>query len=465
MHVRHATLALNFIIIVSALVWPSIFAMTSHKHIPVEVLLQCAQYFDIPTLKNFRLASRATATTGAEQLFHSVILRLCSVIYPTKVPNESPMHLSAVLESHKLKHLVKQVIVDARHGVHYEERQEDPTDGDIWNGYTNDFLPTPWAEALCNMYRFPSLKEVDFAFNEHCGIHMDDEFQQDVVYRGHYQRLLFATLSKAAGCDSLSIRNMQDALIANADATKEVGAVKERLKKLGIWPFCDLRGIHFPHLNSLALGHWTIAHDWQIEWITSHGQTLQSLTLDDCPIVYALNIDAKIAAANWPHEFNSDSDIVTHNIRKYYTTRWSDVLPRLQTHLLHLKNFGMAPRPFKDEERSHKLIFETRYHLPSRIEPARYMNFEYWFKPSTPWFQHKAQGWTFRIQNEHGIMIDTNEPDEGDDRRDEEALDRFLRAIGTSDAEIARMKVLDWQPGVGWCMPSMKHTDRPKEQQ
>lgn len=55
----------------------------------------------------------------------------------------------------------------------------------------------------------------------------------------------------------------------------------------GYVPKCDLRGLHFPKLQSLVLCHMTFSHDWQLEWILSHGKTLRSLTLNNCPIIHA----------------------------------------------------------------------------------------------------------------------------------------------------------------------------------
>lgn len=56
----------------------------------------------------------------------------------------------------------------------------------------------------------------------------------------------------------------------------------------GIYPRLDLSTIHFPRLQSLALGNYTYRHDIQISWILSHGPTLRELYLDNCKILYAL---------------------------------------------------------------------------------------------------------------------------------------------------------------------------------
>ena len=51
-------------------------------------------------------------------------------------------------------------------------------------------------------------------------------------------------------------------------------------------PAVDLRKIAFPQLRYLALGNHTFAHDLQIDWLSSFGATLETLILDDCPILF-----------------------------------------------------------------------------------------------------------------------------------------------------------------------------------
>lgn len=51
-------------------------------------------------------------------------------------------------------------------------------------------------------------------------------------------------------------------------------------------PGIDFRGLHLPHLRTLALNRMTFTHDWQVDWILSHGATLQALLLDDCPLIH-----------------------------------------------------------------------------------------------------------------------------------------------------------------------------------
>src|SRR5699024_914449 len=56
-------------------------------------------------------------------------------------------------------------------------------------------------------------------------------------------------------------------------------------KWFGHKPALDLSEIHFPRLKSLALGQYAFFHDFQLDWILSHGPTLRELYLDSCSIL------------------------------------------------------------------------------------------------------------------------------------------------------------------------------------
>ncbi|KAF1828898.1 hypothetical protein BDW02DRAFT_199495 [Decorospora gaudefroyi] len=162
----------------------------------------------------------------------------------------------------------------------------------------------------------------------------------------------------------------------------------------GVWPFTDLRAIPpFPKLVSLSLGNFTIAHDWQIDWVVSHGATLKELILDDCLIVTALRMDRSQTAANFPemaplrppkkdedsedsensensedgHE-NDEEDGGGEDERddvqylKEVDLRWYQVLDRFGTNLPLLQRFDMGSGDWQCGN-----AFEERYDLKSQI--------------------------------------------------------------------------------------------------
>ena len=160
----------------------------------------------------------------------------------------------------------------------------------------------------------------------------------------------------------------------------------------GYLPKCDLRKLRFPRLQGLALGRMTFTHDWQLDWILSHGQTLESLTLYDCPIVH----EAKVAQATDSERYVQLQDgtvawDLDNDTTWSYGSRWHDYFHRMTTGLPRLQHFGMAHHPwgvdydegiatpaFYDVERS---AFETSASLPALLQGGRYFVFDW----TDPW--------------------------------------------------------------------------------
>jgi hypothetical protein len=70
----------------------------------------------------------------------------------------------------------------------------------------------------------------------------------------------------------------------------------------GYYPKCDFRGLHFPRLKFLELGNYTFTHYWQMEWIYSHGDTLETLVLDDAVIVQRFTLFGRVDSEGYPVE-------------------------------------------------------------------------------------------------------------------------------------------------------------------
>ncbi|KAL1595186.1 hypothetical protein SLS60_009874 [Paraconiothyrium brasiliense] len=358
--------------------------MTSFSSLPVELQQQCARYLDIATFKSLRLASRQTALNiGSEALFETVIL---------KFNTDSAARFAKVLENEALRASVKRVICDGRDGTCH---REDPTD--------DHYERTPWAIAVTKLSNFPAVRDIEFWFDDEVeadGWLASGNLKQDESYRKFHQRLLYHSLGNAESVEGLTIKNAQDSLIGyTGDLVGYMGEVegfikaRKRLKRLALliqteetaapetdheqlgfqqcfdtallahwliptqsqltsltiycdypWnpdPFCDLSDLHFPHLNELAFGNWPIAFDWQIDWITSHSETLKRLSLTGCPIVYlVLGGDFSF---DWP---TTDSVTVKPGIA-LFATRWSDVFPLFEQRLPHLTSLNFKPsRPY-----------------------------------------------------------------------------------------------------------------------
>lgn len=56
-------------------------------------------------------------------------------------------------------------------------------------------------------------------------------------------------------------------------------------KPWGWYPKVDFRHTHFPHLRDLSLRKFTLSHDWQLQWLLSHAQSLHHLRMGSCVIL------------------------------------------------------------------------------------------------------------------------------------------------------------------------------------
>ncbi|THV47805.1 hypothetical protein BGAL_0287g00030 [Botrytis galanthina] len=104
----------------------------------------------------------------------------------------------------------------------------------------------------------------------------------------------------------------------------------------GYFPKCDWRDVHFPKLKKLELGNYTFSHDWQLDWILSHGETLEVLKLDDCPILAGIRHLGDLDHENYamtPMDNGGDSEPTVW----HYKTKWSDYFQKMQNNLPKLR--------------------------------------------------------------------------------------------------------------------------------
>ena len=125
--------------------------------------------------------------------------------------------------------------------------------------------------------------------------------------------------------------------------------VSSRLTTLSLyqsnyWGWCPkFRGFQLEHPKALALGHFTFAHQDHLDWILGHGNTLQELYLDHCPIVYAANTRGPMGDDGFPEK----QVMIQHyyrgpTIHWTYEKRWSDYLMEFKHGLPKLKVFNMG---------------------------------------------------------------------------------------------------------------------------
>jgi hypothetical protein len=114
----------------------------------------------------------------------------------------------------------------------------------------------------------------------------------------------------------------------------------------GYLPKCDLRGLHFPKLKSLIIGNMNFTHEWQLEWILSHGSTLEVLALHHCPIIPDIqtvwSVDAEgytILPTVYPGTGRGRRPVVSS---LKYNSRWHDYFNSFRTKLPNLCRFALT---------------------------------------------------------------------------------------------------------------------------
>jgi hypothetical protein len=171
----------------------------------------------------------------------------------------------------------------------------------------------------------------------------------------------------------------------------------------GYFPKLELRGLHLPHLQTLALSQYVISHDWQVDWILSHRATLRELYLDHCSILFQIghsdptwldeegypkhNKDCQsVYPGKYPHLNNED---IYNKVRLIsYRTRWHNIFDRFAQSLPHLRvfrfgsseqwNFDMENR-FDDASPGLPIMpWESEVYIKNEIFEARYLHYNDW---------------------------------------------------------------------------------------
>jgi hypothetical protein len=336
-------------------------------HLPVELQRQCVEKANFETLRALRLVDKAISTIASELLFHTVNL------LPT---DESAAKFLNILEDNTLNSFVRRTIFNT------SLNPEDDTHNESESEVSELFR-----DSINSVSRFPNVREVVLKFSRECmSDHMYFTVAEGEKFRAAVLKIFFGAVRSAAKVDTLTIKNIHDATGGAIYETEDFKVVCSRLKKLniqvateydsaapenslglavdndffavlatfwlepireqlthvtiysaeclwGIYPRFDC-DVHFPKLKSLSLGNYTIAHNAQIKWILEHGDTLEELLLDDCPIIIAMRMEEEMAVSI----ANFDDDCYF----KLVDLRWHHVFPQFQSGLPHLKHFSIG---------------------------------------------------------------------------------------------------------------------------
>ena len=213
----------------------------------------------------------------------------------------------------------------------------------------------------------------------------------------------------------------------------------------GYAPIFNYESLQFPKLKSLALGNFTFFSDRQLDWILSHGDTLESLSLDDCPILHAARVQ-KPVNADGSMIYNIDEglhwDYEGADNFWSYDARWHDYFQRIKNGLQKLKHFGIGHGNWQDDyDRDGGSAFVHAPLKKAELDYRRYCIFNCGIGPSQ-WVECRIRGF---YDSETGSYEEKDvrydgawEEDEGPTpkvpgswREDKTALDELLHKIST----------------------------------
>jgi hypothetical protein len=449
--------------------------------LPVELKRLCIGFLDddADTLKQLRLVNHEVGTLATKVLFHTAVLN----------PTDDSAKLLAALVHSKFYRDVKCVIVnDFNFGADELEDSEEELK-----------VTESCSEALASLCKFENLQELRLKFAVEYAAELNPRYNdgtrenhvnQTVEYRSAILGIICKAVESLKNLRIISIRDLQDHINRQILESEAFRSIRSRLTGLhlqittekpyfavcnaachrglsidlpelwlqpvlpylthltlysytcmwGLYPFVDFREIGtFPCLKSLSLGNWTIAHDWQIDWILSHGSTLKELLLDDCSIIPALrmakNKEDNMASLNFP-DLEPEGPDVWGDFFMVVNLRWHQVLDRFRNNLLYLEHFALrctdGSRPngcWSDDD------FDYRYTLTNSLRAARYHFYDsncllYGFGYVPQWVDpgpgKKAH--EFHRGNHHPKpSVEVEFPD--CDKDDAEALGRLMEAV------------------------------------
>ena len=142
----------------------------------------------------------------------------------------------------------------------------------------------------------------------------------------------------------------------------------------GWYPKIELRGIHFPYLESLTLSRFTFSNLWQTQWLSHHADTLKSLSLINCAILcHATSTSEYIDREGYVYD---SAHFRKRNPGRYsfwHKKRWSDYFFEFTCFLPRLQSFSLVAPGFVTRD-AHRQSVPDEEEQACRV-PDRYLNY------------------------------------------------------------------------------------------
>ncbi|KAL3457117.1 hypothetical protein BJX64DRAFT_293458 [Aspergillus heterothallicus] len=340
--------------------------------------------------KQLRLASRLTGEIGRKWVFES------ARIAPLK---SSCRKFQSILDSPELAASITKVYIDTVRPRDdrriREKRDEDELEDEDEKIAGDDNLPRSFWNLVNRLNELPRLQSVILCFHHDCNGEENDWnwVTQTIDFRHSVLRKTFSILANLPRLPTeLGIQDLQNINPTDPETIRNIQKVLRGLKSLrlnianecneqngeediekkalftffptlgatwlqpaaanlehltvysqcyfGFFPPCDLTDVHFPRLKTLALGNYTFMDDSQLDWITSHGSTLQELYLDDCPIMYEVTVQPEDTGRTFLVKDRYKTHPRMHtDLYASYDKRWADYFRDFDEKLPHLTHF------------------------------------------------------------------------------------------------------------------------------
>ena len=143
----------------------------------------------------------------------------------------------------------------------------------------------------------------------------------------------------------------------------------------GWYPKIIFRDIHFPHLKDLMLSRFTFSHDWQMDWLLKHKQSLKRLSLIGCAILdHATSTRQYFDSEGYPLGIEPGWQGPGVMGSYKYQKRWSDYFEGFANFLPNLQSFSLLAPGLVIRDTYHQDILDDQI-VRASLAHDRYLKY------------------------------------------------------------------------------------------